>query len=93
MRCTALHCTTASQAADGVPLPPLPVAAAEPASLARFRESEVFHCRWAMLGAAGVLGVEVLGEWRRWGSGAACAAGRAVPVHGSCLLVHYMPRQ
>ncbi|PRW57230.1 light-harvesting of photosystem I [Chlorella sorokiniana] len=35
--------------------------AAEPASLARFRESEVFHGRWAMLGAAGVLGVEVLG--------------------------------
>ncbi|WP_289480764.1 chlorophyll a/b-binding protein, partial [Klebsiella pneumoniae] len=35
--------------------------AKEPASLARFRESEVFHCRWAMLGAAGVLGVEVLG--------------------------------
>jgi len=36
-------------------------AAKEPASLARFRESEVYHCRWAMLGAAGVLGVEVLG--------------------------------
>jgi hypothetical protein len=37
-------------------------AAKEPASLARFKESEVIHGRWAMLGAAGVLGVEVLGE-------------------------------
>ncbi|KAL4437478.1 hypothetical protein ABPG77_003459 [Micractinium sp. CCAP 211/92] len=35
--------------------------AKEPSSLARFRESEVIHGRWAMLGAAGVLGVEVLG--------------------------------
>jgi light-harvesting complex I chlorophyll a/b binding protein 1 len=33
----------------------------EPGSLERFRESEVIHGRWAMLGAAGVLGVEVLG--------------------------------
>ncbi|KAF6257240.1 light-harvesting protein of photosystem I [Scenedesmus sp. NREL 46B-D3] len=33
----------------------------DPASLTRFQESEVFHCRWAMLGAAGVLGVEALG--------------------------------
>jgi hypothetical protein len=35
--------------------------AKDPASLARFKESEVFHCRWAMLGAAGCLGVEALG--------------------------------
>ncbi|PSC71068.1 light-harvesting of photosystem I [Micractinium conductrix] len=35
--------------------------AKEPASLTRFKESEVIHGRWAMLGAAGVLGVEVLG--------------------------------
>jgi light-harvesting complex I chlorophyll a/b binding protein 1 len=33
----------------------------DPASRQRFQESEVIHCRWAMLGAAGVLGVEALG--------------------------------
>jgi len=33
----------------------------EASSLTRFRESEVIHGRWAMLGAAGCLGVEVLG--------------------------------
>lgn len=31
------------------------------ASLVRFQEAEVYHCRWAMLGIAGSLGVEVLG--------------------------------
>jgi light-harvesting complex I chlorophyll a/b binding protein 1 len=35
--------------------------AKDPASLARFRESEVIHGRWAMLGVAGALAVEVLG--------------------------------
>eukprot|EP00887_Chlorella_sp_A99_P007665 scaffold20.g7665.t1 len=35
--------------------------AATPAALQRFRESEVYHCRWAMLGVVGALGVEVLG--------------------------------
>ena len=35
--------------------------AKDPASLKRFQESEVIHCRWAMLGVAGCLGVEVLG--------------------------------
>ncbi|EFN55066.1 hypothetical protein CHLNCDRAFT_35848 [Chlorella variabilis] len=35
--------------------------AKEAPSLQRFKESEVIHGRWAMLGAAGVLGVEVLG--------------------------------
>jgi hypothetical protein len=33
-----------------------------PEGLKRFTESEVIHCRWAMLGAAGCLGVEVLGQ-------------------------------
>jgi len=33
----------------------------DPASLKRFQESEVIHCRWAMLGIAGMLGVEALG--------------------------------
>ena len=35
------------------------------ASLARFRESEVIHGRWAMLGVAGALAVEILqlGNW------------------------------
>jgi hypothetical protein len=33
----------------------------DPASLKRFQEAEVIHCRWAMLGAAGCLAVELLG--------------------------------
>ncbi len=33
----------------------------DPASLLRFRESELIHGRWAMLGVAGALAVEVLG--------------------------------
>merc|ERR1719335_1072260 len=32
-----------------------------PANLARFQEAELIHCRWAMLGMAGALAVEVLG--------------------------------
>lgn len=40
------------------PFPP----SAEPASLQRFQEAELIHCRWAMLGVAGCLGVEVLGQ-------------------------------
>ena len=35
--------------------------AKDPASLARFTESEVIHGRWAMLGVAGALAVEALG--------------------------------
>ena len=35
--------------------------AKDPASLSRFQESEVIHCRWAMLGVAGALAVELLG--------------------------------
>ncbi|KAI8475169.1 MAG: light-harvesting protein of photosystem I [Monoraphidium minutum] len=35
--------------------------AKDPASLARFTESEVIHGRWAMLGVAGCLAVELLG--------------------------------
>jgi light-harvesting complex I chlorophyll a/b binding protein 1 len=35
--------------------------AKEPASLKRFQEAELIHCRWAMLGAAGVIAVELLG--------------------------------
>ncbi|GFH21535.1 chlorophyll a-b binding protein, chloroplastic, partial [Haematococcus lacustris] len=30
-------------------------------TLMRFREAELIHCRWAMLGVAGCLAVEVLG--------------------------------
>jgi len=33
----------------------------EPSSMARFREAEVVHGRWAMLGVAGCLAVELLG--------------------------------
>ena len=38
---------------------------AVPANLARFREAELIHGRWAMLGAAGVIAVEALGfgDW------------------------------
>jgi light-harvesting complex I chlorophyll a/b binding protein 1 len=32
-----------------------------PADLARFQEAELIHCRWAMLGSAGALCVELLG--------------------------------
>jgi len=34
----------------------------EPKSLARFREAELINGRWAMLGVAGVLAVEILGQ-------------------------------
>lgn len=36
--------------------------AEEPKSLQRFQEAELVHCRWAMAGVAGCLGVEVLGQ-------------------------------
>ena len=38
---------------------------AVPANLQRFREAELIHSRWAMLGAAGVIAVEALGfgDW------------------------------
>merc|ERR1739845_323330 len=32
-----------------------------PADLARFQEAELIHCRWAMLGVAGSLAVELFG--------------------------------
>jgi light-harvesting complex I chlorophyll a/b binding protein 1 len=32
-----------------------------PEHLAKFREAELIHARWAMLGVAGMLAVEVLG--------------------------------
>jgi light-harvesting complex I chlorophyll a/b binding protein 1 len=35
--------------------------AKDKAALERFQEAEVIHCRWAMLGIAGAIGVEVLG--------------------------------
>merc|ERR1719159_863564 len=36
-----------------------------PEVLARFQEAELIHCRWAMLGAAGIIAVEALGfgDW------------------------------
>ena len=39
--------------------------AEKPANLARYREAELIHCRWAMLGAAGFIAVEALGygDW------------------------------
>jgi hypothetical protein len=72
-------------------------AAKEPESLQRFKESEVIHGRWAMLGAAGVLGVEVLGTQLLYCTFSAlrslhaqgahrarqtCSAGCAVLLHG-----------
>lgn len=35
---------------------------AKPENLKRYQESEVIHCRWAMLGVAGCLAVELLGQ-------------------------------
>lgn len=37
----------------------------EPDSLKRFQEAELIHCRWAMLGTAGALAVELFGfgDW------------------------------
>merc|ERR1719230_1896847 len=32
-----------------------------PSNLARYQEAEIIHCRWAMLGVTGALGVEALG--------------------------------
>lgn len=58
----------------------------DPASLARFQESELIHCRWAMLGAAGVLGVEALGfgNWYDaplWVSDAQHGSGQVHDMH------------
>merc|ERR1711966_201651 len=55
----------------------------DPAALARFQEAEIIHCRWAMLGAAGVIAVEALG-YGDWLSAATSSTqtyfGTAVPV-------------
>lgn len=37
----------------------------QPQNLMRYREAEVIHCRWAMLGVVGCLGVEGLG-YGKW---------------------------
>ncbi len=47
-------------ACDRVRQDPLGLGSTE-ASLSRFQESEVIHGRWAMLGVAGALAVEILG--------------------------------
>ena len=44
-----------------------------PSNLQRYQEAELQHCRWAMLGAAGALAVEVLG-YGDWVSSQAWAA-------------------
>ena len=60
---SVLHLCTALRA-DAVELgrcqDPLGLGSTE-ASLSRFQESEVIHGRWAMLGVAGALAVEILG--------------------------------
>lgn len=49
-----------------------------PEGLKRFTESEVIHCRWAMLGAAGCLGVEALGQGN-WYDAPLWVSGLALP--------------
>ncbi|KAI8475812.1 MAG: chlorophyll a/b-binding protein domain-containing protein [Monoraphidium minutum] len=39
---------------------------ADPKALAWYRQAELVHCRWAMLGAAGVLGQEILNPSVNW---------------------------
>ena len=59
----ALHTTHTqhpTQTAGDYGFDPLNLAK-EPSSLQRFTEAELIHCRWAMLGAAGVIAVEALG--------------------------------
>lgn len=54
--------------------------AKEPAALQRYTEAELIHCRWAMVGVAGCLGVELFGQgswfdaplWVRFGGGRYC---------------------
>ena len=34
----------------------------KPYNLARYREAELMHARWAMMGVAGAVGVEIAGQ-------------------------------
>eukprot|EP00191_Tetraselmis_sp_GSL018_P000668 CAMPEP_0177599770 /NCGR_PEP_ID=MMETSP0419_2-20121207/13197_1 /TAXON_ID=582737 /ORGANISM="Tetraselmis sp., Strain GSL018" /LENGTH=215 /DNA_ID=CAMNT_0019092579 /DNA_START=227 /DNA_END=874 /DNA_ORIENTATION=- len=65
-----------------------------PTNLSRFRESEIIHCRWAMLGVAGSLAVEVLGlgDWYsapNWAleGGSPTWFGQTIPFDLNTLLV------
>lgn len=66
----------------------------DPASLKRFQEAELIHCRWAMLGTAGALAPEVLGfgnwadatQWTASPSGHASYFGTENPLNLYTLL-------
>ena len=52
--------------------------AKDKASFQRFQEAEVFHGRWAMLGVAGSLGVELLGFGNWYDAPTAVSPGRSI---------------
>lgn len=67
----------------------------EPGTLQRYREAELIHCRWAMLGAAGCLAVEVrvhispLGVWVHAATRVTrlnCLSSRTLASPRSCVL-------
>jgi len=49
-----------------LPLPPLAPPHTRTQNPHRYRQAELVHCRWAMLGAAGVLGQEILNPSVNW---------------------------